>query len=114
MNIQVLKSKIHKVTVTEADLYYTGSITIDENLMDAVDLIEFEKVHVLNLNNGERIETYVIKGARDSGIICMNGPAARKMAPGDTIIILSYCSLEYNEAKKFKPSIIFPDKNNKL
>jgi len=114
MNIQVLKSKIHKATVTEADLYYTGSITIDENLMDAADLIEFEKVHVLNLNNGERLETYVIKGARESGTICMNGPAARKVAPGDLVVILSYCSLEYNEAKTFKPSIVFPDRNNKL
>jgi len=114
MNIQVLKSKIHKATVTEADLYYTGSITIDENLMDAADLIEFEKVHVLDLNNGERLETYVIKGARDSGTICMNGPAARKVAPGDQVVIISYCSLEYNEAKKYKPAIIFPGKNNKL
>jgi aspartate 1-decarboxylase len=114
MNIQVLKSKIHKATVTEADLYYTGSITIDENLMDAAGLIEYEKVHVLNLNNGERLETYVIKGERNSGTICMNGPAARKVVPGDTIIIISYCSIDFNEAKSFKPSIIFPDKNNKL
>ncbi|PKP05129.1 MAG: aspartate 1-decarboxylase [Bacteroidetes bacterium HGW-Bacteroidetes-6] len=114
MIIQVLKSKIHKATVTEADLYYTGSVTIDENLMDAANLIENEKVHVLNLNNGERMETYVIKGERDSGIICMNGPAARKVAPGDQVVIISYCTLDFEEAKKFKPSVIFPNKNNKL
>jgi aspartate 1-decarboxylase len=114
MIIQVLKSKIHKATVTEADLYYTGSVTIDENLMDAANLIENEKVHVLNLNNGERMETYVIKGQRDSGVICMNGPAARKVAPGDQVVIISYCTLDFEEAKKFTPSVIFPNKNNKL
>lgn len=114
MIIQVLKSKIHKATVTEADLYYTGSVTIDQDLMDAANLIEHEKVHVLNLNNGERMETYVIKGARASGTICLNGPAARKVAPGDQVVIISYCTLEFEEAKKFKPSVIFPDRNNKI
>ena len=114
MNIQVLKSKIHKATVTEADLYYTGSITIDENLMDAAGLIENELVHVLNLNNGERLETYVIKGARDSGVICLNGPAARKAAKGDLVVVLSYCSLDFEEAKRFKPTVIFPNPENKL
>lgn len=114
MIIQVLKSKIHKATVTEADLYYTGSITIDQDLMDAAQLIENEKVHVLNLNNGERMETYVIRGERGSGTICMNGPAARKVAPGDLVIIISYASMDFEEAKVFKPSVIFPDKNNKL
>lgn len=114
MTIQVLKSKIHKAKVTEANLHYTGSITIDENLMDASNLIEHELVHVLNLNNGERIETYVIKGSRGSGVICLNGPAARKVVVGDTIIILSYASLDFEEARTFRPSIIFPDENNKL
>ncbi|NLL29048.1 MAG: aspartate 1-decarboxylase [Bacteroidales bacterium] len=114
MMIQVLKSKIHKANVTEANLYYTGSITIDENLMEAANLIEFEKVHVLNINNGERLETYVIKGDRGSGVICLNGPAARKVAPGDQVIIISYCSLDSEEAKTFKPTIIFPDKTNRL
>lgn len=115
MNIEVLKSKIHKVTITEADLNYIGSITIDEALMDAANLIENEKVHVLNLNNGERIETYVIKGERNSGVICLNGPAARKAAVGDVVIILSYAVMSFEEAKKFKPSLIFPDtKTNRL
>ncbi len=114
MIIQVLKSKIHKATVTEADLYYTGSVTIDQDLMDAANLIEHEKVHVLNLNNGERMETYVIKGERGSGTICLNGPAARKVAPGDQVIIISYCTLDFEEAKSFKPWVVFPDKQNKL
>lgn len=114
MTIQVLKSKIHKAKVTEANLHYTGSITIDENLMDASNLIEHEKVHVLNLNNGERMETYVIKGSRGSGVMCLNGPAARKVAVGDTIIVLSYASMDFEEARSFRPSIIFPDENNKL
>jgi aspartate 1-decarboxylase len=109
MRIEVLKSKIHRVTVTEADLNYIGSVTIDENLMDAANLIENEKVQILNINNGERFETYVIKGARNSRVICLNGPAARRVAVGDVIIIVSYASMEFEEAKKFRPWVIFPD-----
>jgi aspartate 1-decarboxylase len=115
MFIEILKSKIHRVTVTEANLNYVGSITIDENLTDAANLIENEKVQVLNLNNGERFETYVIKGIRGSGEICVNGAAARKVIVGDIILIMSYASIDFEEAKLFKPSIIFPDtKTNKL
>jgi aspartate 1-decarboxylase len=115
MLIEVIKSKIHKVTITGANLHYIGSITIDEDLMDAANLIENEKVHVLDLNNGERLETYVIKGVRGSGDICLNGAAARKVIVGDVIIIMSYGLLEFEEAKTFKPVIIFPDtKTNKL
>jgi aspartate 1-decarboxylase len=115
MLIEVLKSKIHNVSITEANLYYVGSITIDEDLMDAANLIENEKVHVLNMNNGERLETYVIKGRRGSGEICMNGAAARKVMVGDLIIIMSYAFIDNQEAKTFKPVIIFPDtKTNKL
>jgi len=115
MFIEVLKSKIHQVTVTDANLNYIGSITIDEDLMDAANLIEHEKVQVLDINNGERLETYVIKGKRGSGEICLNGPAARKAAVGDIIIIVSYATIEFNEAKSFKASIIFPDsRTNKI
>jgi aspartate 1-decarboxylase len=115
MLIEVLKSKIHQVSITGANLYYIGSITIDEDLMDAANLIENEKVHVLNLNNGERIETYVIKGKRNSGDICLNGAAARRVIVGDVIIIMSFAQMEFSEAKSFKPAIIFPDtKTNKL
>ena len=115
MVIEVLKSKIHRVTVTEANLNYIGSITIDEDLMDAANLIEFEKVHVLNNNNGERFITYAIKGERGSGVICLNGAAARKVHVGDIILILSYAQMEFEEAKAFKPTIIFPDtETNKL
>lgn len=109
MHIEVLKSKIHRVKVTEANLNYVGSITIDADLMDAANLIENEKVQVLNIANGERLETYVITGERGSGTICMNGPAARKVEPGDLVIICSYASMDFEEAKKFKPTIIFPD-----
>jgi aspartate 1-decarboxylase len=109
MTIEVLKSKIHRVTVTEADLNYIGSVTIDENLMEAANLIENEKVQILNINNGERFETYFIKGARNSGVICLNGPAARRVAVGDIVIIVSYASMEFEEAKKFRPWVIFPD-----
>ena len=109
MNIEVLKSKIHRVKVTEADLNYIGSVTIDENLMEASNLIENETVHVLNYRNGERIITYVIKGERGSGVICLNGPAALKFNPGDHVIILSYASMDFEEAKKFKPTVIFPN-----
>jgi len=109
MNIEVVKSKIHRVTVTEADLNYVGSITIDEDLMDASNLIENEKVQIVNINNGERLETYVITGERGTGQICLNGPAARKVAVGDIIIIISYASMEFEEARAFKPTLIFPD-----
>ncbi|MFN8416827.1 MAG: aspartate 1-decarboxylase [Cytophagaceae bacterium] len=114
MQIQLLKSKIHRVKVTQAELHYVGSITIDEALMDAANIIENEKVQVVNLNNGERLETYVIKGERNSGVICMNGPAARKVQVGDVVIIISYCSMEFEEAKKHKPTLIFPGVDNKL
>lgn len=115
MYIQVLKSKIHRVTVTEANLHYIGSITIDEDLMDAANLIENEKVQIVNINNGERLDTYVIRGERGSGVICLNGPAARRTSVGDIIIIMSYASFEFEEAKKFKPVILFPDTaTNKL
>jgi aspartate 1-decarboxylase len=109
MQIEVCKSKIHKVTVTEANLQYVGSITIDEDLMDAANLIENEKVQVVNINNGERLETYVIKGERGSGTICLNGPAARKVVVGDVVIIISYATMDFEEAKTFKPWIVFPD-----
>ena len=114
MEIQVVKSKIHRATVTEADLNYVGSITIDENLMDAANLIENEQVHVLNYRNGERIITYVIKGVRGSGVICMNGPAALKFAVGDEVIVLSYASMDFEKAKSFKPKLAFPNKSNKI
>ncbi len=114
MQIEILKSKIHRVKITEANLNYIGSITIDEDLMEASNLIENEKVQVLDLDNGERLETYVIKGTRGSGMICMNGPAARKINVGDIVIIISYALMDFEEAKKFKPSIIFPNDNNGL
>lgn len=109
MYIEICKSKIHRVTVTGADLQYVGSITIDEDLMDAANLIENEKVQIVNINNGERFETYVIRGKRKSGDIILNGPAARKVAVGDVIIIVSYATIDFEEAKSFKPWIIFPD-----
>jgi aspartate 1-decarboxylase len=109
MFVQVMKSKIHRVTVTEADLNYIGSITIDEELMDASNIIEGEKVQIVNLNNGERLETYVIKGERKSGKICLNGPAARKVAVGDIVIVIAYGLMDFEEAKTFKPTIVFPD-----
>ncbi|MDR0794763.1 MAG: aspartate 1-decarboxylase [Tannerella sp.] len=109
MRIELLKSKIHGVKVTEANLNYIGSITIDRDLMDASNLIEFEKVWVLNINNGERFETYVIEGERGSGTICVNGAAARRVQTGDPIIILSYTQMDFEEAKKFRPTVIFPD-----
>jgi aspartate 1-decarboxylase len=115
MLIEILKSKIHMVSVTEANLNYVGSIAIDEDLMDAANLIPNEKVQVLNINNGERLETYVIKGKRGSGEICLNGPAARKVVIGDVVIIISYATMEFEEAKEFSPSIVFPDTStNKL
>lgn len=115
MLLEILKSKIHKASVTGANLHYVGSITIDEDLMDAANLIENEKVHVLDLNNGERLVTYVIKGKRGSGDICLNGAAARKVIIGDIIIIMSFALMDFQEAKSFKPTIVFPDtKTNKL
>ncbi len=114
MTIQILKSKIHRVKITEADLNYVGSITIDEDLMDAVNLLPNERVQVVNVNNGERLETYVIKGSRGSGVICLNGPAARKGMVGDMVIIVSYGTMEFEEARSFKPWIVFPDENNRL
>ena len=115
MNIEVLKSKIHRVTVTQADLDYIGSVTIDEDLMDAANLIENEKVDVFNYNNGERFSTYVIKGERGSGVICLNGPASLKVSVGHEVIIVSYASMDFELAKKYKPTVTFPDtKTNKL
>jgi aspartate 1-decarboxylase len=112
MQIQVVKSKIHRVKVTGADLNYIGSITIDEVLMEASNLIEGEKVAIVNINNGERFETYAIKGARNSGEITLNGPAARKVHKGDIIIIISYATLDFEEAKAFKPWLVFPNEND--
>ena len=114
MRIEVLKSKIHRVKITQAELHYVGSITIDETLMEAANLIEGEKVQVVNINNGERLETYVIKGTRNSGTVCLNGPAARKAQVGDMVIIISYASMDFEEARNFKPSLIFPDPDNRL
>jgi aspartate 1-decarboxylase len=114
MQIQILKSKIHRVKVTQAELHYVGSITIDEDLMEAANIIENEKVQIVNINNGERFETYVIKGLRNTGTICLNGPAARKVQVGDIIIVLSYATMDFEEAKKWKPFLIFPDSNNML
>ena len=114
MQIEVLKSKIHCATITEANLHYMGSITIDEDLMDAANMIAGEKVQIVNNNNGERLETYIIKGERGSGCICLNGAAARKAVVGDTVIIISYAMMDFEEAKKFKPSVIFPKEGNAL
>jgi len=115
MHIEILKSKIHRVTVTESNLNYVGSISIDPILIEAANLLAGEKVQVVNVNNGERFDTYVIVGERNSGQICLNGPAARKVAVGDVVIIISYASMDFEEAKTFKPSVIFPDTaTNKL
>ena len=115
MFIEVVKSNIHRVTVTEAILNYIGSITIDEDLLDAANLIANEKVSIVNNNNGERFETYIIKGERGSGVVCLNGAAARKAQPGDIIIVMSYAMMDFEEAKTFKPSVVFPDTaTNKL
>ena len=115
MFIEVVKSKIHRVTVTEANLNYIGSITIDEDLLDAANLIANEKVSIVNNNNGERFETYISKGERGSGVVCLNGAAARKAQPGDIIIVMSYAMMDFEEAKTFKPSVVFPDTaTNKL
>ncbi len=109
MLIEVLKSKIHRITVTEANLNYIGSITLDPLLMEAANMIEGEKVQVLNCMNGERLETYIITGERGSGVVCLNGPAARKVEPGDVVIVITYAQMTPEEAKTFKPSIVFPD-----
>ena len=114
MQIEVLKSKIHCATITEANLHYMGSITIDEDLMDAANMIAGEKVQIVNNNNGERLETYIIKGERGSGCVCLNGAAARKAVVGDTVIIISYAMMDFEEAKKFKPFVIFPKEGNTL
>ncbi len=114
MLIQVLKSKIHRVKVTQADLNYIGSITIDEILMNEANLLEGERVQIVNINNGERFETYVIKGQANSGMICLNGPAARRVAVNDVIIIIGYGFMEFEEAKTFKPSLVFPNEETNL
>lgn len=114
MTIQVLKSKIHRARITQAELHYVGSITLDEELMLAANLIEGEKVQILNINNGERLETYIIKGKKGSGEVCINGPAARRMHVGDLIIIISYASMDFEAAKRFKPWLVFPDLKNSV
>ena len=109
MNVEILKSKIHRVTVTEANLDYIGSITIDEALMEAANILPGEHVYIVDTNNGERLETYAIPGPKNSGVICLNGAAARRVQPGDIVIIMAYASMPYEEARTFKPSIVFPD-----
>jgi aspartate 1-decarboxylase len=114
MDIEVLKSKIHRAVITEANLNYVGSLTLDESIMDAAGMIANEKVQVVNVNNGTRIETYLIKGKKGSGICCLNGPAARQGAVGDIVIVISYARMDFQEAKKFKPSIVFLKEGNKI
>lgn len=114
MMLQVFKSKIHRATVTEANLNYVGSITIDEALMEAANIIEGERVQIVNNNNGERLETYVIRGERNSGVICLNGAAARRVAVGDIVIIISYAYMDFEEAKAYKPVAVFPKDGNLL
>ncbi|WP_298302083.1 aspartate 1-decarboxylase [Hydrotalea sp.] len=114
MLIEILKSKVHRAVITEANLNYVGSLTLDEDLMDAANMIEHEKIQVVNVNNGERLETYLIKGQRGSGVVCLNGPAARKAAVGDIIVIMSYAQIDFDAAKTFKPRIVFPKAGNKL
>ena len=114
MEIEIMKSKVHRAVITEANLNYVGSLTLDEDLMDAANLIENEKITVVNANNGERLETYLIKGVRGSGVVCLNGPAARKGTVGDVVIIISYAQMDFEEAKSFKPSVVFPKKGNRL
>lgn len=114
MQIEILKSKVHRVVITEANLNYVGSLTLDEDLMDAANMIEHEKITVVNANNGERLETYLIKGKRGSGICCLNGPAARRGMAGDVVVVISYAIMDFDEAKKFAPSIVFPREGNKL
>ena len=114
MYIEVLKSKIHRCKVTQAELHYVGSITIDEDLMDAANMIEYEKIQVVNVNNGNRLETYLIKGKRGSGVCCLNGPAARQGSVGDVVIIISYATMDFEKAKSFTPWVVFPKESNKL
>lgn len=114
MIIEILKSKVHRAVITEANLNYVGSLTLDEDLMDAANLIENEKITVVNANNGERLETYLIKGKRGSGVVCLNGPAARKGTVGDVVIIISYAQMDFEKAKSFEPSVVFPKEGNKL
>ena len=114
MQIEILKSKIHRAVITEANLHYVDSLTLDEDLMDAANLIENEKVQVVNVNNGERLETYLIKGKRGSGVVCLNGPAARRGAVGDLVVIIAYAIMDFEEAKKFQPAVVFPKEGNKL
>jgi aspartate 1-decarboxylase len=114
MQIQILKSKVHRAVITEANLNYVGSLTLDEDLMDAANMIEHEKIQIVNVNNGERIETYLIKGKRGSGVVCLNGPAARKGAEGDVVIVISYAIMDFEEAKKHNPVVVFPKEGNKL
>lgn len=114
MQIEVFKSKIHRISVTQAELHYVGSITLDEEVMDAANIIENEKVQIVNVNNGERFETYVIKGEKGSGTVCLNGPAARRVQVGDIIIIVSYGIMDFEEAKSHTPTIVFPDDNNRV
>lgn len=114
MQIEVLKSKLHRVTVTEANLHYVGSVTIDADLLDAAGMIEHEKVAIVNINNGARLETYIIKGKAGSGVVCLNGAAARLVQVNDTIIIMSYAIMDFEKAKTFEPKIVFTDVNNKI
>jgi aspartate 1-decarboxylase len=114
MQIEIMKSKVHRAVITEANLNYVGSLTLDEDLMDAANLIENEKITVVNANNGERLETYLIRGKRGSGVVCLNGPAARKGNEGDVVIIISYAQMDFETAKSFKPAIVFPKEGNKL
>ena len=114
MQIEVLKSKVHRAVITEANLNYVGSLTLDEDLMDAANMIENEKVQVVNVNNGERLETYLIRGKRGSGIVCLNGPAARKGMTGDVVVIISYALMDFEKARTFRPSVVFPKAGNRL
>lgn len=114
MEIELLKSKVHRLRITEANLNYVGSLTLDEDLMDAANMIEFEKIQVVNVNNGARIETYLIKGKRGSGVCCLNGPAARQGAVGDVVIVISYATMDFELAKHFKPWIVFPNDDNTI
>lgn len=114
MDIEVLKSKVHRCTITEANLHYVGSLTLDENIMDAANMIEHEKIQVVNVNTGSRIETYLIKGKRGSGVCCLNGPAARQGSVGDIVIIISYARMDFEKAKAFQPWIVFPKEGNLL
>mgnify|MGYP003338776501 CR=1 FL=1 len=114
MEIEILKSKIHRATITEANLHYVGSLTLDEKLMEAAGILEFEKIQVVNVNNGNRLETYAIKGKAGSGVCCLNGPAARQGAVGDVVIVISYARMPFEEAKTFSPKIVFPKEGNQL